>query len=714
MQIVFAILLLLLYAAGWLLVIVVGAIVSLVQHMKEKKTTKTTESPKKILPQAYQGKVKVADERINQVQVNVKTHDKSINEPNVTCVASATKASVMHVEKEVSHVKSAPVNEIEERIITPQIKQIAPETRDTFRPKASSQDGSRYAVRAQSYIKDIDTSEKKKDVSAPELSLFNNLIYHIKLLGHEDQRFQTVSIKAYELITEFADSKDFFKDLMDNTSDEIDFATEVIRFIIPLKTSGMSDADIIKKVRARYISRTENLTPGQSISFSSKPKIDSEPTYIESETSLGSRQLTAKSKIAHKHRAIQYANVIGSKLVEEFATSGETSFHEFIRKQCKPLAAKGDSAITTEDFEPQRQYILTYKKSNKKSKAPTVASSVITPKKNNPDSRIDALLNILNKLTASRLPRYEALSNPSMDSIIQREYKKTSPFEIYNDLVLSEYSKGALSDKRFSVLYQLILFISDCLESGMSEEQTLNALSSLRVVKKRDLNILRERESRFKGLSQEERNLILDSEICGNFDMTNLYIELIRQYKKYPQTISLNEYIFTVLMKNYKESSTSWRLLKYIHLKNRNKSNKEVATCRYQILECYHIDGENHGTKGSTNTYFNMERSFKELRNEYDKYIGMTRYNFERDNVTTDMLNLYTLKKYLPKRFDDKDRLCAPVLMTPMEADLFSDCERRIVSDHVYVMIPIPALSTKDLYGLLLTVVKQKRKLDKK
>ena len=167
-------------------------------------------------------------------------------------------------------------------------------------------------------------------------------------------------------------------------------------------------------------------------------------------------------------------------------------------------------------------------------------------------------------------------------------------------------------------------------------------------------------------------------------------------------------------MKNYKESATAWRLLKYIYLKNQNKSNKSIAASRYPILECYHIKGENHGTKGSTDTHFSLERSCKELRNEYDRYIGMTRYNFERDNVTTDMLSIITLKQYLPKRFDDKGRLCAPVLMTPMEAELFSDCETRIVSDHVYVMVPIPSLSTKDLYGLLLTVVKQRRKLEKR
>ena len=712
MHIVITLILIALYAIGWLLVIVVGGIAALIEHIRKNKSTtksketrrkessthtRATQVPKKKGPRH-------ATDSKHEIQVTKSQPALESPVPGATSQTEIIKTDIVMADDTSDEIKKGSAFSEMEREEEIQIRQ-------TYRPEQISLDNPAKigSAKPEAIIRD-----RVKEATIPELSLFNNLIYHIKLLGHEDSRFQLVSIKAYELITQFADSKHFFQDILVNTSDETDFATEVIRFIITQKGLELSDADIIRKVRTKYITNKENHTSGDSIVFSAKPNIGSEPTYIESETSPGSRQLTAKSKIAHKHRAIQYANVIGCKLVDEFVKSGEASFHEFIRNQCKPLAAKGDSAITTEDFEPQRQYILTYKKSNKKSKTRTVATSVITPKKNNPDSKIDALLNILNKLTASRLPRYEVPGYPSMDSIIQREYKKTSPFEIYNDLVVSEYSKGALSDKRFSVLYQLILFISDCLASGMTEEQTLNAVSSLRVVKKRDLSILRERESRFKGLSQEERNLVLDCEVCSNYDMTSLYIELIRQYKKYPQSVGLNEYVFTILMKNYKESAAAWRLMKYIYLKMQNKSNKAIASYRYQILECYHIDGENHGTKGSTDTYFSLERSFKELRNEYDRYIGMTRYNFERDNVTTDMLSIITLKQYLPKRFDDKGRLCAPVLMTPMEAELFSDCETRIVSDHVYVMVPIPSLSTKDLYGLLLTVVKQRRKLEKR
>ena len=88
----------------------------------------------------------------------------------------------------------------------------------------------------------------------------------------------------------------------------------------------------------------------------------------------------------------------------------------------------------------------------------------------------------------------------------------------------------------------------------------------------------------------------------------------------------------------------------------------------------------------------------------------MIHYNFQRDNITTDMLNVPTLKQYLPKRFDSKGRLCTLVMVTPIEAELFNLYDKRNVGDHIYVLFPVSALTTKDLYGLLLTVNKQKRK----
>ena len=249
MQIVYAIILILLYALGWLLVIVVGGIVSLVQHLMEKKANKATKTHKK--------KVKVADEGRKQVPVNTDRHDLTL-EPIITTATSATNAPTTHTEKDNSPVKSKPTETIEDCFDTSLKLPSAPNKPCTTTSSidATGSDIEKSA-KTQPYIKEPVTLGKVKDAPAPELSLFNNLIYHIKLLGHEDQRFQTVSIKAYELITQFADSKDFFRDLMDNTSDETDFATEVIRFIVSQKALGNSDADIIKKVRAKYISRTE-------------------------------------------------------------------------------------------------------------------------------------------------------------------------------------------------------------------------------------------------------------------------------------------------------------------------------------------------------------------------------------------------------------------------------------------------------------------------
>ncbi len=557
---------------------------------------------------------------------------------------------------------------------------------------------------------DIDVSKQKS--SATELAIFNNLIYHIKLLGHEDPRFKLIAIKAYDIISRFGDSQNFFMDIVGNTDEDDDFAMEVIRFIATQKILEVPDNVLIQKIRLQYITGHDPSVTTTGNVFKARPKSETSPLYIEVETSPGSQKLTAKSKIAHKHKAIQYANIIGGKLLDGYTNSDDSSFNQFIIKHCKSIADRGDCSLTTEEFEPYRNIIATYKKSKKRKKSPrTVATSIITPKHDSTDNKADIVLRILDKLTSSRLPRYEIPTVPSTGNIVQREYKKTSPFDVYNDLVSSEYNLDALNDKRFAILYQLIMFISECVANGMSEAETLGAISSLRVVNKRDLHILRDREIRFKGLSKTERKLVLDSELCNNRDMTNLYIDLIHHFKSSGTKVSLNDYIIGVLLKNYKESNAAWRLLKYIYLKKGNHTDQYIVDNRWAIMENYFIDDSSHGIKEMNDVYYLLDEGFAQLKYEYDHYIGMIQYYFQRDKITTDMLNVSTLKQYLPKRFDSKGRLCALAMVSPIEADLFKSFDKLKTGNHIYVLFPVTSLTTKDLYGLLLTVNKQKRKL---
>lgn len=550
-------------------------------------------------------------------------------------------------------------------------------------------------------------SEQKSSIS--ELEIFNNLIYHVKLLGHEDPRFKLITIKAYEIISQFGDSSNFFMNLVYKTDGDDDFAMEVIRFIAAQKIRNVPDNVLIQRIREKYIDMRKPSISRTGNVFNTKSKSETDPLYIEVEISPGSKKLTAKSKIAHKHKAIQYANVIGGKLLDCYVNSDESSFHQFIKKHCKSIADQGDYSITTEEFEPYKNIITTYKKSKKKSPR-TIATNIITPKWESGDNKANTVLRILDKLTSSRLPRYEIPSVTSTGSIVQREYKKNNPFDIYNDLVSSEYNPEALNDKRFAILYQLIIVISECVANGMSEKETLSAISSLRVVNKRYLNILRDREIRLKGLSKAERELVLDSELCNNRNMTNLYIDLIHHYKQAKNSISLNDYIIGVLIKNYKESNVAWRLLKYIYLKSDKKSNNYIVDHCWTIMESYFINDNGHGIKDMNAKYYSLNDCFVRLKYEYDHYIDMTRYNFQRDNITPDMLNESTLRLFLPKRFDSKHRLCSIAKVSPLEADLFKLYDKRIVGDHIYVLFPVTSLTTKDLYSLLLTVNKQKRK----
>lgn len=549
--------------------------------------------------------------------------------------------------------------------------------------------------------------------SREELTQFNNVIYHVKLLGHDDPRFQLIAMKAYEVISRFGNSETFFADIISSFKGDNDFSSEVIRFIVVQKSQGVSDIELIRRIRNKYIASHEAPTTDHANVFHAKSRGTTEIEYIETETSPGSRQLTAKSKIAHKHKAIQYANVIGGKLLDAYSRSSESSFFEYVKKHCKAIADRGDYSITSEDFQPHKNILTTYKRSKNKTKHNTVATNIITPKHQTGDSKAETVLKILDKLTSSRLPRYEIPAYPSTDSIVQREYKKTNPFDVYNDLVSSEYTPEALKDKRFAILYQLIILIAECVENGMSEEETLSAISTLRVVKKSDLHILRNREIRLKGLSKDEREMVLDSEICNNIDMTNLYMDLIRRHKQTKQRVTLNDYIISVLLKNYKDSYTAWILLKYLSLKTNKASNKYILDNKWTILENYFISDTSQGIKDMSEIYYSLKGGFSQLKHEYDHNINMTNYNFRRDNIRTDMLNESTLKTYLPKRFDSKGRLCTLLMVSPSEAKLFKSYDIRNVGDHIYVLFPVPSFTTKDVYGLMLTVDKQKRKLAK-
>ena len=511
--------------------------------------------------------------------------------------------------------------------------------------------------------KESDTLPKETNNYQNELESFYNMIYYIKLLGHEDSRFRPITLKAYEIISKFGNSLNFFADVINYTQKQTDFSSELIHFIVTEQANGTSSYTLIKKIRNKYIVKeATNKTTNPKVVLHSKTPNTIEPVYIEADTYSGSHQLTAKAKIAHKHKAIQYANIIGGKLLDGFNKSECTTFHQYVKNACKSIAQKGAYTITNEEFEPQQNIIKAYKRAKTKSKNSTIAANIITPRHKSKDAKADIVLTILDKLTSARLPRYEVPSIPSTDDIIQREYKKENPFDIYNDLFTSEFTNGALNDRRFALLYQLILFISECIANGMTEEETLEALSSLRIVKKSDLEILREREIHLKGLSEKERRLVLNSEVCKNPEMTNLYIDLIRHYKHTKQQVNLSDYLIGVLIKNYKDSLQAWPLLKYTYLRT-HTSVEHIANNIWEIFLPNINTTENQNIKGSSEIYFSLDDCIQQLKYDYEHNVNLTKYNFQRDKITIDMANIETLKKFLPKRFDNKDRLCSPILI---------------------------------------------------
>lgn len=543
-----------------------------------------------------------------------------------------------------------------------------------------------------------------------ELSEFKNTIYQVKLLGHEDSRFTQVALKAHNVITDYGDSPCFYDEVDEALSHRKNFESEVIVYIIRQKRKDVSDSELIKKIRKKYLSQRDIVDSKPNARNVVSPHESHQVKYVEVEITEASKKLRAKAKIAHKHRAIQYANIIGGELAEEFKHSSCSSFYEYVKEKCKGMASKGYYSITGDDFCSRNDVIVEYKKAKSKEKNSSVDARLIVPQYKNDDERINALLNVLNKLTSMKLPRYEMPMSSMSEDWYQREYKRTNPLDVYNDLVESEYGPASFTDKRFAVLYQLILFVAECLESGMTEDETLKAISSLKVIRRNDLKILRDMASRYKGLSKEEKKLVEESEILGSLLLTNLYIILIRHYKSSKQSVTLNQYIISVLLKQYKDSQIYRCLLKYIYLRDLSKSRDFIENHIREIKTSLCFSNEMSSLKDVNDSYYSINDAFSELDHEYNAGVGMTRYNFKRDGLTPDMIRTSILNRYIPKRFDGKGRFCVLMPVDGDEVKLFTDLEAFTAGETTYMKFPIPAMSTHDVYQLLLTCKKQMRK----
>ena len=542
-----------------------------------------------------------------------------------------------------------------------------------------------------------------------ELSEFKNTIYYVKFLGHEDPRFTTVALKAHDLVNVYGHSSSFYDDIVAALLNANDFTSEVIAYVIKQKKIGVSDVDLIRKLREKYLNRRDSAPVSTNKIHRDRNIGHYQVKYVEGELSEASKKLRAKAKIAHKHRAVQYANIIGGELAEAYKESTSSSFYDFVKEQCEWMAAKGDSSLTSEDFRSRNDVIVMYKKVRSHEKSVSVGSDQIVTHYVSEDQKVNSLLDVLNRLTSIKLPKYEIPRPPVDGDVYQREYKKTNPLEVYNDLVESEYGPHAFTDKRFSILYQLILFAAECLGAGMTIDETLAAISSMKVVRKRDLKLLREMAARYKGLSAQEKSMVREIEVLGELSLTNLYINLVRHYKTSRQPVKLNQYIISVILKQYKESNVGWSLLKYIYLKEQNKPQSFIEDNRYAITASLYSWNNESSLKDMNDSYYTIDDAFTKLNEEYNSCVGMTRYNLDREGLTPEWLKASTLNRYLPKRFDCNGRFCMLVAVSLNDAEFFAGLERMTVGDTTYLKFPIPAITTQDAYQLLLTCKKQMR-----
>ena len=125
--------------------------------------------------------------------------------------------------------------------------------------------------------------------SKDELAEFRDTIYIVKFLGHEDPRFETLALKTHNLIDEYGNSSSFYDDIIDALSKASDPVSEAIVDIVRQKKRGLSDVELVKKLREKYLNRREYVENDPGKIHRCLQKSNHQKQYVEADLSEASK-----------------------------------------------------------------------------------------------------------------------------------------------------------------------------------------------------------------------------------------------------------------------------------------------------------------------------------------------------------------------------------------------------------------------------------------
>lgn len=377
---------------------------------------------------------------------------------------------------------SEPVEPVRESIYENMLKDSMDESQNTVIINSEHEDNN---------TTDNSTNEINNELNN-DISRIIDIIHNLSFLANDHQALQSLSLITKQFIDSytFNNAKDILSYIEEKCEkmliehNEHTICYDILSEIVCLIKNGKTNIEIIDLFISRYNGQINPQAPEASHDQNVNTQNEYNPTQeLEKASIKYSIDHTYGNYIAalaHKHKASLYANTIIRRILEDYnQLEDKPSIYDYIISQCNSringnLKLNDDYIVEASESD-----------SNRKShtKRPINTSHYKASELNivplSGDKEIDEIIKIIDKCSSMRFRHIISPPAPFNTTSNPREYQNDDSWIVFKDFILDKYD--VQDNSRFSILYQIIRFITSEMKSGKSATEIITALKTMSI-----------------------------------------------------------------------------------------------------------------------------------------------------------------------------------------------------------------------------------------
>lgn len=560
---------------------------------------------------------------------------------------------------------------------------------------------------------------------------FKNIIRAVKLIAHNNEELALIPLIGSQIIAAYSETEGLFQEFArkkcEEASDEID-THNTVRFIIDSICNGQKDDEIIACLQSFY-----NIPSNDEEHSVVNHRDSQQPANADSSQPGADRYSSdeAASSVLRKHRAMQYANVIASGLLDDFDNTSDSDFFDYALSRCREMRTNNCGYIL------QLGKIKTESSSSQKpfsDRNPIqVTTDKISAKANNDDPNIQDFLDIANAITTMRLAHHKEQLKGSKSSGTKSVNKSND--RLYNDLVVAEFNPLHTKDPRFDITFRLLCIALERLKKGIPKEDIIDEirryeirdnLSKRKNTRSQSSNISPNNLSTIVYSKEETRllNLIrrilvpLGHNLIGLSSLEDALLRLYFEYSKYANG-KISNYK-NILIKRISVSSEYKVILEVILLIEQGRRDDTIVRIFTEIFSDHILLSD---YKSKQNTIKSITVSDKlDINNDswfltWDECIEFIKEEFKAQGqnsqyvrkilLSEDFIDIKIIQVQFPKRFDSKGQICKLIKINEAEREIFAGYEIMKPNVSLFAYIPLEKFTVSEVFNLLAKAIKE-------